>query len=70
MKTTCHICSKKLNIVQKIHGTCKCDLIFCSKHYPNGEGHNCTFNYIEENKKILRNNNPQINTNKGLQKIN
>jgi hypothetical protein len=42
-------CRKKLNLVQQ-NKTCKCELMFCSKHFP-FEEHNCCFDYKAFSKK-------------------
>jgi hypothetical protein len=42
-------CRKKLNLVQQ-NKTCKCELMFCSKHFP-FEDHNCSFDYKAFSKK-------------------
>ena len=42
-------CRKKLNLVQQ-NKTCKCELMFCSKHFP-FEDHNCSFDFKAFSKK-------------------
>ena len=56
-KPRCHLCKKKLKL---LNFTCKCEHKFCSKcRYPSV--HNCTFDYVAENKKKLEKENPVIN---------
>ncbi len=45
-------CRKKLNLVQQ-NKTCKCELMFCSKHFP-FEDHNCSFDYKAFSKKNMK----------------
>lgn len=53
----CLLCKKKLNLVQTIHGKCRCEDIYCSKHLSN---HCCNFDYKGMEQKKLLENNPQI----------
>jgi|ETNmetMinimDraft_8_1059916.scaffolds.fasta_scaffold01552_3 hypothetical protein len=57
VKKKCFICKKKIKSI--IPSECKCKLIFCRLHIHPDE-HNCTFDYKEEYKKRLIQNNPQI----------
>ena len=56
MKQRCHVCKKKIPIVQY---TCKCDskLFFCAKHRLN---HNCSFDYKKFYQEKLKKENPLI----------
>jgi hypothetical protein len=45
-------CKKKLPLISF---KCKCDLHFCDIHRLSEE-HNCSYNYYEENQKIMKNN--------------
>jgi len=40
----CHVCNKRLNILQELTSKCKCNNYFCNKHkfYVN---HNCQYDY-------------------------
>uniref|UniRef100_A0A6C0J2H8 AN1-type domain-containing protein n=1 Tax=viral metagenome TaxID=1070528 RepID=A0A6C0J2H8_9ZZZZ len=40
----CHVCNKRLNILQEMTSKCKCNNYFCNKHkfYVN---HNCQYDY-------------------------
>ena len=59
-KVKCHQCRKKLKILTF---ACKCGHTFCSKcRYPSD--HQCTFDYVAENKKKLEKDNPKIEFNK------
>ena len=55
-KSRCKKCSKKVGLLGH---ECSCSFIFCSKcRY--AEEHNCTINYMENEKKKLEKNNPLI----------
>ncbi len=54
-------CHKKLNIVESIKGTCRCNQIYCSEHMAN---HSCKFDYKAFEKEKLIKNKPQIVSNK------
>jgi len=43
----CFFCNKKLNTLDLITNTCKCNNIYCNKHlfFIN---HNCSFDYIND----------------------
>ena len=57
-KKKCMVCSKLLSILKE--NICRCESTFCSVHkYPSS--HNCTYDYFENNKRILEKNNPVIN---------
>lgn len=47
-------CRKKLSLVEKSIGTCKCDYIFCQKHYLPSE-HSCNFDFRQEGRARLKN---------------
>ncbi len=52
----CSICQRKLKLSDLV---CKCDKRFCRFHkFP--EQHDCTFDYKNEQRKILEKNNPLI----------
>jgi hypothetical protein len=51
------MCKKKLRLAQRIE--CKCGGLFCPLHRAICD-HNCTFDYLTENKKKLERKNPKI----------
>jgi predicted nucleic acid binding AN1-type Zn finger protein len=56
MKLRCFVCKKKLPLTAI---KCKCNQYFCDKHrYP--EEHECTFDFKENSKKKIKENNPKI----------
>eukprot|EP00941_MAST-03F_sp_MAST-3F-sp1_P005203 g5203.t1 len=44
-------CKKKLTLVEKSVGKCRCGLIFCSQHRY-ASAHNCTFDYVSDASKL------------------
>lgn len=48
--TRCEKCKKKLGVLEY---KCKCGKLFCITHL-HAEEHNCTFNYQEEAKLLLK----------------
>ena len=55
-KQRCYKCNKKIKIVVF---SCRCNHIFCSKcRYP--ENHSCNFNYINNEKNILKKYLPKV----------
>lgn len=51
-KNKCPVCQKKIGVLGI---ECRCGSIFCSLHrYP--DQHNCSFNFREHDKKILKDN--------------
>ena len=46
----CTICNKKVSFIEEITLKCKCNNIYCKKHYQSFN-HDCTYNYVEEYKK-------------------
>jgi len=55
-KKYCNICNKRLKLTDI---ECKCNMFFCKIHkYP--EMHDCSFNYIEQQQKLIETNNPKI----------
>ena len=60
MGTICHLCNKKLPLLQF---KCKCDNYFCIKdRLP--EVHNCTYDYKTPGIEKLRKDNPVIQSSK------
>ena len=55
-QSICSLCKKKLSFSFK----CKCGKIFCPLHRYS-DRHSCTFDYVEEHKKILREQMPMVN---------
>lgn len=51
-KNKCPCCNKKLGLV---YFTCRCGGNYCAEHR-HDSAHNCTFDYMSENKKILTTN--------------
>ena len=52
----CIICNKKLKLTDI---KCKCGIIFCGIHrYPTE--HNCSFDFKEQERAIIKKNNPKI----------
>ncbi|RZF41822.1 hypothetical protein LSTR_LSTR005284 [Laodelphax striatellus] len=56
-KARCMVCRKKLTIINTY--TCRCGNIFCSIHRYS-EAHDCDYDYKEEGRRILEQNNPLI----------
>ena len=56
MKSKCNKCKKKLSL---IYFTCKCGNTYCIAHQIPHK-HNCTFDYLNENKQKIKKNNPKI----------
>lgn len=56
-KLCCAQCNTKVTIMNSL--TCKCDKLFCMKHRLFNQ-HNCSYDYVTEDKKILQINNPKI----------
>jgi hypothetical protein len=55
-KSRCHVCRKKLGLL----GTrCRCEGEFCGLHRYSDK-HNCTFDYKEHEREILRQRNPMV----------
>lgn len=52
----CKICNKKVKISSY---PCKCSFYFCKLHIFS-ENHDCSFNYKDEQKKIIEIKNPKI----------
>ena len=64
-KKKCPICSKKIGILGI---ECRCGITFCSLHrYP--DQHNCSFNFKEYDKKILKENVKGFGEFKKIEKI-
>ncbi|KAI3383693.1 hypothetical protein SNEBB_006487 [Seison nebaliae] len=59
VKLLCFECGKKTRI--GMYYRCRCNSIFCTRHR-NPETHNCQFDYKTEGRKILKKNNPKINS--------
>merc|ERR1712126_348399 len=59
----CRECNKKLKFINTY--LCRCGYNFCVRHRFNDQ-HNCTFDFKSEAKKILRENNPKIQSKKLL----
>jgi len=57
-KIRCKICRKKLNSLLIETFTCKCGNYYCKENH--FFDHNCTFDYLENNKKFLQENIPVI----------
>ena len=55
-KQKCHECGSKLKMIVF---TCKCNHIFCQKHL-GAHSHNCTYDYKNEKKKQIEENNPKL----------
>tara|TARA_B110000285_G_scaffold228867_1_gene292552 strand:+ start:1535 stop:1846 length:312 start_codon:yes stop_codon:yes gene_type:complete len=55
-KQKCYECNAKLKL---IIFTCKCNHIFCHKHL-GAHSHNCPYDYKNEKKKQIEENNPKI----------
>ena len=55
-KQKCHECGSKLKMIVF---TCKCNHIFCHKHL-GAHSHNCTYDYKNEKKKQIEENNPKL----------
>ena len=53
----CSYCNKKIKSL--FIQSCKCNKSFCQLHKM-PEDHQCMYNYFEENKKVLMQNNPTI----------
>ena len=54
--TECFVCKKKLKLSSY---PCKCNQFYCKKHIPENE-HLCTFDYKNQQKKIISKQNPVI----------
>lgn len=48
----CYLCNKKLKLLDKSIGACKCGQYFCQKHF-DSTVHQCTYNYHFAFKKQL-----------------
>ena len=46
-------CNKKISLIDKTMGKCKCNILFCQMHRQ-AEKHACTYNYKDDNKAISR----------------
>jgi len=55
-KQKCHECGSKLKMIVF---TCKCNHIFCQKHL-GAHSHKCTYDYKNEKKKQIEENNPKL----------
>ena len=55
-KQKCYQCNAKLKLIVF---TCKCNHIFCHKHL-GAHSHNCTYDYKNEKKKQIEENNPKL----------
>jgi len=55
LHTKCHTCRKKVHIVF----SCRCGKKYCQVHLPS-DVHNCTFDYVRNNKKHLEKVKPVI----------
>ena len=55
-KQKCYHCNAKLKMIVF---TCKCNHIFCPKHL-GAHSHNCTYDYKNEKKKQIEENNPKL----------
>lgn len=55
-KQKCYECKVKLKLIVF---TCKCNHIFCQKHL-GAHSHNCTYDYKNEKKKQIEENNPKL----------
>ena len=55
-KKKCFRCNAKLNMIVY---SCKCGQIFCHKHL-NPHSHNCPYDYKEEKRKQIKENNPKL----------
>ena len=56
IKKKCKHCRKKLSLISF---TCKCGHLYCITHQ-NPHIHNCSYNYLKENKQKLEKDNPKI----------
>lgn len=51
-KTKCGACDRKVSLIEKAIGTCKCSRVFCSLHrLP--EQHECSYNFKDEKEKNM-----------------
>lgn len=57
MKTKCSICDKKIPPLMVDVYTCKCGNIYCPRHKLN---HDCSWDFLQENQKRIRLQNPII----------
>jgi hypothetical protein len=55
-KQKCYHCNAKLKMIVF---TCKCNHIFCPKHL-GAHSHNCPYDYKNEKKKQIEENNPKL----------
>lgn len=63
MKCECLYCNRKISITALI---CKCGLQFCNSHIGD---HYCSYDYVTENKKLLKKNLTKIKSERGLERI-
>ena len=63
-KSKCWNCTKKVGLLGY---ECQCQFTFCKKHRM-PEDHQCTFDFVNQGKKVLSQNNPLIKSDK-IQKI-
>jgi hypothetical protein len=68
-KPRCFTCNRKLNLVEQSAGICKCKQVFCAKHRcvrktpaeaEQNRCHPCGFDYLQEQKQLLTEQNPVI----------
>ena len=57
-KARCKHCKKKLKIIE-LTMVCKCKEQFCITHL-SPHSHNCTFDYLGERRKLIRELNPKM----------
>ena len=55
----CKECKKKLSMVEKEIGKCKCNKYYCAKHRGSAK-HKCTYDYKKEVKDILKEKMPEV----------
>ena len=62
----CFICNRKLKLVEQMIGTCKCGNMYCKKHRTPSMNtddknyHFCSFDHKNDNKNMIRQNNPVV----------
>lgn len=63
IKNKCHLCQKKINLVQATLGKCPCGNVFCADHRFSSD-HGCEFDYKKKEREILAKQNPVIEIDK------
>ena len=59
MAKKCSICKKKLSLVEKEIGKCKCKNYYCAKHRSSA-AHECSYDYQTEKKETLKEKMPEV----------